>query len=104
MSVRPPPPDITGNEDTAQYTGEIVGLSFQDIPIRSVLQIMADYYDFSLVAGDAVTGNLTLVLDNVPWDQALELILRLADWVAVLKVMCCTWHRRGDRRSGSDGN
>jgi len=76
VSVRPPPPDITGNEDTAQYTGEIVGLSFQDIPIRSVLQIMADYYDFSLVAGDAVTGNLTLVLDNVPWDQALELILR----------------------------
>ncbi|MCG8415953.1 MAG: AMIN domain-containing protein, partial [Pseudomonadales bacterium] len=76
VSVRPPPIDITGDEDTAQYTGEIVGVSFQDIPIRSVLQIMADYYDFSLVAGDAVSGNITLVLDNVPWDQALELILR----------------------------
>lgn len=76
VSVRPPPLDITGNEDTAAYTGEIVGLSFQDIPVRSVLQIMADYYDFSLVAGDAVSGNLTLVLENVPWDQALELILR----------------------------
>jgi len=76
VSVRPPPLDITGNEDTAEYTGEIVGLSFQDIPVRSVLQIMADYYDFSLVVGDAVSGNLTLVLENVPWDQALELILR----------------------------
>lgn len=76
VSVRPPPIDVTGDEATAQYTGEIVGVSFQDIPIRSVLQIMADYYDFSLVAGDAVSGNITLVLDNVPWDQALELILR----------------------------
>lgn len=76
VSVRPPPIDVTGNEETAAYTGEIVGVSFQDIPIRSVLQIMADYYDFSLVAGDAVSGNITLVLDNVPWDQALELILR----------------------------
>lgn len=76
VSVRPPPIDITGDEETAAYTGEIVGVSFQDIPLRSVLQIMADYYDFSLVAGDAVSGNITLVLDNVPWDQALELILR----------------------------
>lgn len=74
--VRPPPLDVSGDDATAQYTGDIVGVSFQDIPIRSVLQIMADYYDFSLVAGDAVSGNITLVLDNVPWDQALELILR----------------------------
>jgi len=76
VSVRPPAADVTGDDATAAYTGEIVGVSFQDIPIRSVLQIMADYYDFSLVAGDAVSGNITLVLDNVPWDQALELILR----------------------------
>lgn len=76
VSVRPPAVDVTGDDATAQYTGDIVGVSFQDIPIRSVLQIMADYYDFSLVAGDAVSGNITLVLDNVPWDQALELILR----------------------------
>ncbi len=76
ISVRPPPISVSANEDTAAYTGEIIGLSFQDIPIRSVLQIMADYYDFSLIVGDAVSGNITLVLDNVPWDQALELILR----------------------------
>ncbi|NKB33405.1 MAG: type IV pilus secretin PilQ [Pseudomonadales bacterium] len=76
VSVRPPILDITDQDDTAEYTGEISSLSFQDIPVRSVLQILADYYDFSLVAGDAVSGNVTLQLDNVPWDQALELVLR----------------------------
>ena len=76
VSVRPPVVDITSSDATAAYTGEISSLSFQDIPIRSVLQILADVYDFSLVAGDAVSGNITIVLDNVPWDQALELVLR----------------------------
>lgn len=76
VSVRPLPVDVTSSDATAAYTGEISSLSFQDISIRSVLQILADVYDFSLVAGDAVTGNITLVLDNVPWDQALELVLR----------------------------
>ncbi len=76
VSIRPPALDVSQQDAISQYTGEIVGLSFQDIPIRSVLQIMADYYDFSLVAGDSVQGNVTLVLDNVPWDQALELVLR----------------------------
>ena len=60
----------------AAYTGAVSDLSFQDIPVRSVLQILADYYEFSLVAGDAVSGNVTIHLDNVPWDQALELVLR----------------------------
>lgn len=76
VSVRPPTLDITGDNATAAYTGEITGLSFQDIPVRSVLQILADYYDFSLIAGDAVSGNITIQMDNVPWDQALELVLR----------------------------
>ncbi len=76
VSVRPPIVDITGTDATSAYTGEISSLSFQDISIRSVLQILADVYDFSLVAGDAVSGNITIVLDNVPWDQALELVLR----------------------------
>ncbi|MEQ8955861.1 MAG: AMIN domain-containing protein, partial [Gammaproteobacteria bacterium] len=76
VSVRPPALDVSQQDAISLYTGEIVGLTFQDIPIRSVLQIMADYYDFSLVAGDSVQGNVTLVLDNVPWDQALELVLR----------------------------
>ena len=76
VSVRPPITDIAGSDATSAYTGEISSLSFQDISIRSVLQILADVYDFSLVAGDAVSGNITIVLDNVPWDQALELVLR----------------------------
>lgn len=76
VSIRPPVLDITSAAATAAYTGEISSLSFQDISIRSVLQILADVYDFSLVAGDAVAGNITIVLDNVPWDQALELVLR----------------------------
>lgn len=76
VSVRPPATDVSGTAATAAYTGEISGLTFQDIPVRSVLQILADYYEFSLVAGDAVSGNITLQLNNVPWDQALELVLR----------------------------
>ena len=76
VSVRPPIVDVASNGAASAYTGEISSLSFQDISIRSVLQILADVYDFSLVAGDAVSGNITIVLDNVPWDQALELVLR----------------------------
>lgn len=76
VSVRPPPIDIIGPSATAAYTGEITGLSFQDIPVRSVLQILADYYDFNLIATEAVSGNITIHMDNVPWDQALELVLR----------------------------
>lgn len=76
VSVRPPSADITGSEATAAYTGEVTGLSFQDIPVRSVLQILADYYEFNLVVGDAVSGNITIEMNNVPWDQALEMVLR----------------------------
>jgi len=76
VSIQPPILDISGADPTNDYTGEVTGLSFQDIEIRPVLQILADYYDFSLVASDAVEGNITIHLDNVPWDQALELVLR----------------------------
>ncbi|MFN3163004.1 MAG: AMIN domain-containing protein [Pseudohongiellaceae bacterium] len=76
VSVRPPSADITSGEATAAYTGEVTGLSFQDIPVRSVLQILADYYEFNLVVGDAVVGNITIEMNNVPWDQALEMVLR----------------------------
>ncbi|NQV71069.1 MAG: type IV pilus secretin PilQ [Pseudohongiella sp.] len=76
ISISPPVSEIGDTAATAAYTGEITGLSFQDIPVRSVLQILADVYDFSLVAGDAVSGNITIVLDNVPWDQALAMVLR----------------------------
>ena len=58
------------------YAGESLSLNFQDIPVRSVLQLIADFTNLNLVASDTVTGNITLRLQNVPWDQALDLVLK----------------------------
>lgn len=57
------------------YSGTRVTFNFQDIPVRSVLQLIADVSDLNIVVADNVTGNLTLRLTNVPWDQALDIIL-----------------------------
>ena len=57
------------------YTGERLSLNFQDIEVRAVLQLIADFTGFNLVSTDAVSGNVTLRLKNVPWDQALDIIL-----------------------------
>ena len=62
--------------DAFKYTGEKLSLNFQDIEVRSVLQLIADFTDLNLVASDTVTGRITLRLQSVPWDQALELILK----------------------------
>ncbi|WP_397377655.1 type IV pilus secretin PilQ [Pseudomonas sp.] len=58
------------------YSGERLSLNFQDIDVRSVLQLIADFTDLNLVASDTVSGNITLRLQNVPWDQALDLVLK----------------------------
>ena len=58
------------------YSGEKLSLNFQDIDVRSVLQLIADFTDLNLVASDTVKGNITLRLQNVPWDQALDLVLK----------------------------
>lgn len=58
------------------YTGEKLSLNFQDIDVRSVLQLIADFTNLNLVASDTVQGNITLRLQNVPWDQALDLVLK----------------------------
>lgn len=63
--------------DTEDYTGRTVSYNFQDIPVRTVLQIIADYNEFNLITSDTVTGNITLRLDAVPWDQALDIILKV---------------------------
>jgi type IV pilus assembly protein PilQ len=63
--------------DKKNYQGQPITLNFQDIPIRSVLQIIADTNNFNLVTSDSVTGNITLRLDGVPWDQALDVVLRV---------------------------
>ena len=58
------------------FTGERLSLNFQDIPVRSVLQLLADFTDLNLVTSDNVQGQITLRLQNVPWDQALDIILK----------------------------
>ncbi|MDB5972013.1 MAG: type pilus secretin PilQ [Hydrocarboniphaga sp.] len=59
-----------------QYTGERISLSFQSIDIRSLLQIIADVAGTNMVVSDSVTGEIAMRLQNVPWDQALDIILR----------------------------
>lgn len=78
IEVRPivePEPDP---DDPTQrvFTGEPLSLNFQDIEVRAVLQIIADFTGLNVVVSDTVQGNLTLRLQNVPWDQALDIILR----------------------------
>jgi len=58
------------------YVGKKLTLNFQDIEVRSVLQILADFTELNIIAADSVGGNVTLRLNDVPWDQALELILK----------------------------
>ena len=58
------------------YVGDRISLNFQSIEVRAVLQLIADFTDLNLVASDSVTGSITLRLQNVPWDQALELVLK----------------------------
>ena len=59
-----------------KYNGKTLSLNFQNISVRTVLQLIADYNNFNLVTSDSVQGDITLVLDDVPWDQALDLILK----------------------------
>src|SRR5208282_6419519 len=63
-------------EEKKEYTGERLTLNFQDIEVRAVLQLLADASGQNIVVSDSVGGNLTLRLQNVPWDQALDIVLR----------------------------
>ena len=58
------------------YVGDRISLNFQSIEVRAVLQLIADFTELNLVASDSVTGSITLRLQNVPWDQALDLVLK----------------------------
>lgn len=68
--------DGTAVETEGAYVGRPVTFNFQDIPVRTVLQLIAEESGLNVVAADSVTGNVTLRLINVPWDQALDLVLR----------------------------
>jgi type IV pilus assembly protein PilQ len=78
LSVKPLTQDEveTRKSERFAYSGEKLSLNFQDIDVRSVLQLIADFTDLNLVASDTVQGNITLRLQNVPWDQALDLVLK----------------------------
>ena len=77
VSVSPLTPEQEAEREREfAFTGERLSLNFQDIEVRSVLQLIADFTDLNLVASDTVTGNITLRLQNVPWDQALDIVLR----------------------------
>ncbi|GEN29046.1 fimbrial assembly protein PilQ [Halovibrio variabilis] len=72
--VKDEPEPLPGAEE--RFTGERLSLNFQDIEVRSVLATLAEFTGLNLVASDSVTGRVTLSLNDVPWDQALELILQ----------------------------
>ncbi|MCU7250045.1 type IV pilus secretin PilQ [Pseudomonas koreensis] len=78
VSIRPMTVDDLRkrNVDRNSYSGEKLSLNFQDIDVRSVLQLIADFTNLNLVASDTVQGGITLRLQNVPWDQALDLVLK----------------------------
>ncbi len=77
MSIAPlSEEEIEEQQALFKYVGEKLSLNFQDIEVRKVLEIIADFTDLNLVASDTVSGNITLRLENVPWDQALELVLK----------------------------
>ncbi|MEQ9022239.1 MAG: secretin N-terminal domain-containing protein, partial [Pseudomonadales bacterium] len=77
VSVKPRArPGTPGAENEFNYTGEKLSLNFQDIEVRAVLQLIADFTELNLVASDTVNGSITLRLQNVPWDQALDIVLK----------------------------
>src|SRR5882724_11667473 len=76
VEIKPASKRTAGAEEKKEYTGERLSLNCQDIDVRSVLQLLADASRQTIVGSDSVAGNLTLRLQNVPWDQALDIVLR----------------------------
>jgi len=76
VEVQPRRKAVAAADDKPAYTGERLTLNFQDIETRAVLQLLADASGQNIVVSDSVTGNVTLRLQNVPWDQALDIVLR----------------------------
>jgi type IV pilus assembly protein PilQ len=76
VEVSPRRKAVNAQDDKPVYTGERLTLNFQDIETRAVLQLLADASGQNIVVSDSVTGNVTLRLQNVPWDQALDIVLR----------------------------
>ncbi|WP_374478312.1 type IV pilus secretin PilQ [Zoogloea sp.] len=74
--VKEDPNKLVQGAGKARFGGEKLSLNFQNIDVRSVLQVIADFTNFNIITSDSVQGNLTLRLKDVPWDQALDIILQ----------------------------
>lgn len=77
FSLSPLSKDEMEKSKGVEYTGKPISLDFQDVPVRQVLQIIAQVNGFNLVTTDTVSGNVTISLSGVPWDQALDMILKI---------------------------
>ena len=73
---RPAESKLARPSSSQSYTGKKISLDFQDIEVRRVLQLLADFTGINMVASDSVQGNITLRLKDVPWDQALDIVLK----------------------------
>ena len=76
LEVKPLTVDPSRVSQRGRYTGEKLSLNFQNVEVRAVLNVIADFTDLNIITSDTVTGNITLRLKDVPWDQALEIILQ----------------------------
>ena len=77
VTISPMSQEQLAKLEKSQYEGEPISLDFQDVPVRQVLQIIAKVNGFNLVTTDTVTGNVSISLTGVPWDQALDMILKI---------------------------
>jgi type IV pilus assembly protein PilQ len=76
LEVKPFTVDTSRGAQRGRYTGEKLSLNFQNVEVRAVLNVIADFTDLNIITSDTVTGNITLRLKDVPWDQALDIILQ----------------------------
>ena len=76
VEVKPVSADPSRAAQRGRYTGEKLSLNFQNVEVRAVLNVIADFTDLNIITSDTVAGNITLRLKDVPWDQALEIILQ----------------------------
>ena len=76
IEVKPIVEEVGRPKSATGYTGDKLSLNFQNIEVRAVLQVIADFTGLNIITSDTVSGNLTLRLKDVPWDQALDIILQ----------------------------
>jgi len=101
VEVRPVKVDSTKLTQGPGYTGDKLSLNFQNIEVRSLLQVIADFTNFNIVTSDAVTGAVTLRLKDVPWDQALDIIMQ-AKSLGMRKVGNVLWIAPKDEIAAKD--